>query len=87
MGVNGEQAKFYRVDGVRAGTARRILKFYFQDAFKKMVQNNEDRTFDVYLHKPATDEDMGFLKEDIQYFVDSWGKRYTFTWANNEEEK
>lgn len=72
--------KFYYIDAVTISVAKRILKFYFESYFVEAIKNDENRTYDVYLVKPKNEDDLKYLKDDIQYFVDFWGAGYKFFW-------
>lgn len=60
---------FNYIRGVNLSTARRIVRYEFQDFLIRVEQNNRDHTYDIYL-KPGVDQ------ENIEFFQAYWGKNY-----------
>lgn len=64
-----ERRPFNYISGVNINTARRIAKYEFGAFLWKVIKNDAERTFDVYL-KEGADPDK------IVYFRNYWGKAY-----------
>lgn len=79
-----EVKKWARLSNISPSNARKILKFWFQDVYMNCDPNYPNRTYDVTLKKPKDEKELAELKEDIQFFVDYWGKHYEFSLIADE---
>lgn len=75
---------FTYIDAVKKPVATRICKYLFGESFDRLEQNNEEKTYDVFLIKPVDEEKKKQLNEDTQDFNDYWGARYRFFFVVNK---
>ena len=71
-------AKMNFIQGYTIYNSRKLLKYLFPSEFIKAEVNEENRTFDVSLHKPKNPEDLASLEEAIREFLNYWSKSYRF---------
>ena len=70
-----QSSKFFYASGLNMSTAKRLCKWYFNDFFFKLSQNNKERRYECYLKdKIGTNDGTIYIsKEDIQDFQKEWG--------------
>lgn len=81
--VEANTKEWYYIGGTSVGQAKKIAKFFFEDSYDRLEKNHEKHEYHIFLIKPEDKEELKDLEDDIQYWVDYWGKSYEFFWKVN----
>lgn len=72
-------AKAYYINGFLVSNARKVCSFYFGDFVKEVELNQQNRTFDISLHKELNVEGKVLKLEEtinVDYFKEFWGPQW-----------
>lgn len=63
------EREFNYLSGINAATAKKIAQFAFRDYFFRLIKNNHNLTYDIYIYN-------GVEPEIVDDFKEFWGKSF-----------
>lgn len=75
-----KEREFNYLSGINAATAKKIAKYTFRDYFFRIIKNNKNLTYDIYIY-------TGVDSEIIEDFKNFWGKSFRIFFMEVEKSK